>query len=140
MTIPVKLVVDGGCTVQADNAPGSWAALLVAYKLDGSTVEKALSGSVENTTNNRMELTAVIEGLRALKQTGVAVEIVCDSQYVVCTMAKGWKRKANHDLWATLDAVIAEKQSVITWTWVRGHAGDPFNERVHKLVMQAREA
>ncbi|MHB8624578.1 MAG: ribonuclease H family protein [Aggregatilineales bacterium] len=138
MANPVTLVVDGGCTVQADNAPGSWAALLVAHKPDGTTVEKALSGTVENTTNNRMELTAVIEGLRALKQTGVCVEIVCDSQYVVCTMTKNWKRKTNHDLWAALDAVIAEKQAVLTWRWVRGHSGDPLNERVHKLVTQAR--
>ncbi len=140
MAIPVTLVVDGGCTTQADNAPGSWAALLVAHKSDGTPVEKVLSGSVQNTTNNRMELTAVIEGLRALKHIGVTVEIVCDSQYVVCTMTKGWKRKANHDLWQALDAVIAEKQPVLTWRWVRGHAGDPMNEHVHKLVMQAREA
>ena len=140
MTIPVTLVVDGGCTVQADNAPGSWAALLMAHKPDGTSVEKTISGTVEHTTNNRMELTAVIEALRALKQTGKCVEIVCDSQYVVCTMTKGWKRKANHDLWAALDAVIAEKQTFLTWHWVRGHSGDPLNERVHKLVMQAREA
>jgi len=80
MAIPVTLVVDGGCTTQADNVPGSWAALLVAHKSDGTTVEKVLSGSAENTTNNRMELTAVIEGLRALKQIGVTVEVVCDSQ------------------------------------------------------------
>jgi len=140
MALPVTLVVDGGCTVQTENVPGSWVALLVAHKPDGTTVEKALSGSAQNTTNNRMELTAVIEGLRALKQTGVALEIICDSQYVVYTMTKGWKRKANHDLWNALDAVIADKQPVMTWTWVRGHAGDPLNERVHKLVMQAREA
>ena len=139
MAIPVTLVVDGGCTTQADKVPGSWAVLLVAHKSDGTTVEKVLSGSAENTTNNRMELTAVIEGLRALKHIGVTVEIVCDSQYVVCTMTKGWKRKANHDLWQALDAVIAEKQPVLTRRWVRGHAGDPMNERVHKLVMQARE-
>jgi len=140
MALPVTLVVDGGCTVQADNVPGSWAALLIAHKADRTTVEKALSGSAENTTNNRMELTAVIEGLRALKQMGVVVEVNCDSQYVVYTMTKGWKRKVNHDLWKALDTVLAEKQPVITWTWVHGHAGDALNERVHKLVMQAREA
>ena len=139
MAIPVTLVVDGGCTMQADNVPGSWAALLVAHKSDGTTVEKVLSGSAENTTNNRMELTAVIEGLRALKHMGVTVEVVCDSQYIVCTMTKDWKRKANHDLWKVLDTVIAEKQPILTWRWVRGHAGNPLNERVHKLVMQARE-
>lgn len=138
MAISVTLVVDGGCTVQADNAPGSWAALLVAHKPDGTTVEKVLSGTVEKTTNNRMELVAVIEGLRALKQISVWVEIVCDSQYVVCTMTKGWKRRANHDLWTALDRVIAEKQPVLTWRWIRGHSGDALNERVHQLVVQAR--
>ncbi|MHB8625527.1 MAG: ribonuclease H family protein [Aggregatilineales bacterium] len=138
MAISVTLVVDGGCTVQAENAPGSWAALLLACKPDGASIEKTLSGTAEQTTNNRMELTAVIEGLRALKHTGVCVEVVCDSHYVVCTMTKGWKRKANHDLWMALDAVIAEKQPVLTWRWVRGHSGDPLNERVHQLVMQAR--
>ncbi len=138
MAIPVTLVVDGGCTVQADNAPGSWAALLVARKSDGTTVEKMLSGAIANTTNNRMELTAVIEGLRALTQAGVCVEVVCDSQYVICTMTKGWKRKANHDLWTTLDNIITEKRPILTWRWVRGHSGDLLNERVHKLVMHAR--
>ncbi len=139
MSIPVTLVVDGGCTLQADNAPGSWAALLVAHLENGKTVEKELSGMVKNTTNNRMELMAVIEGLRALKQTGVSVTIMGDSQYVIATMTKGWKRKANLDLWQALDEVIAEKQPIIIWQWVRGHAGDPLNERVHKLVMNARE-
>jgi len=138
MAFPVTLVVDGGCTLQADNTLGSWAALLVAHMPDGTTIEKVLSGTAESTTNNRMELTAIIEGLRALKQTSICVEIVCDSQYVVCTMTKGWKRKANHDLWVALDAVIAEKQPVLTWKWVRGHSGDALNERVHQLVMQAR--
>ena len=129
----VEIFTDGAC--KGNPGVGGWGAIL---RFAGT--ERELFGGVVNTTNNRMELTAVIEGLRALKHIGVTVEIVCDSQYVVCTMTKGWKRKANHDLWQALDAVIAEKQPVLTWRWVRGHAGDPMNEHVHKLVMQAREA
>ena len=128
----VEIFTDGAC--KGNPGVGGWGAIL---RFAGT--ERELFGGVVNTTNNRMELTAVIEGLRALKHIGVTVEIVCDSQYVVCTMTKGWKRKANHDLWQALDAVIAEKQPVLTRRWVRGHAGNPMNERVHKLVMQARE-
>lgn len=137
----VQVFADGSCL--GNPGPGGWAALLVTRRR-GERREKELAGAAAHTTNNQMELTAVVEGLRALK-VPCDVEVVTDSNYVVKGMrewvqgwiARGWKtsqRKPveNQDLWrALLDAAAPHE---VTWTWVKGHAGHAENERVDELA------
>jgi ribonuclease HI len=128
---------DGACI--GNPGPGGWG-VFVAYP-DGEGVD--LGGADENTTNNRMELRAAIEAVRATLEVP-AVTIVTDSQYVqrgITEWVKRWKRSgwtnadgkpvANRDLWAELDALADDR---VTWEWRRGHAGDPGNERAHALA------
>jgi ribonuclease HI len=138
----VTIYTDGG----ADPNPGigGWAAILKAGKH-----EKILSGTENYTTNNRMELQAAIAALQALKQPS-EVEFHTDSEYVRLGIteriekwaAKDWKRKGkeipNVDLWKILWEVA--NQHEITWHWVKGHSGDPLNERVDRLARQARQS
>lgn len=133
----VQLFTDGAC--KGNPGPGGWGALLRF-----GTSEKELCGGETHTTNNRMELTAVIEGLRALTRS-CEVCIVTDSQYVkngVEQWMDGWKKKgwktaagkpvANQDLWQALDSAMAPHS--IRWSWVKGHAGHPENERADQLA------
>ena len=114
----VQIFTDGAC--KGNPGPGGWGALLRK-----GTTEKEMSGAEADTTNNRMEMTAVIKGLEAVDPLA-KVLISSDSTYVINTMTKGWKRKANHDLWEQLDRLVRERN--ISWRWVRGHNGDPGNE------------
>jgi ribonuclease HI len=131
----VSIYTDGAC--KGNPGPGGWAALLV-YK----DAEKEISGHVENTTNNRMELQAVIEAIRTLKQA-CRIDLYTDSSYVQKGMTewitgwkkKNWKKVMNVELWQELDADAAKHQ--ITWHWVRGHDGHPENERVDVLASNA---
>ncbi len=136
----VRIYTDGACS--GNPGPGGWAALLRYGKH-----EKELVGSEQKTTNNRMELTAALEALRALKET-CQVDFYTDSEYLKKGInewmanwkRKGWKTSAkkpvkNQDLWKALDEAIQEHQ--ITWHWVRGHAGHRENERVDRLARQA---
>jgi ribonuclease HI len=135
----VTVYTDGAC--QGNPGPGGWAALL-RY---GSS-EKVLTGSAAETTNNRMELTAAVEALRALKEP-CQIELHTDSEYLrngitlwlPAWKRRGWKRKdgelKNVDLWQALDAAASQHQ--IDWRWVRGHAGNHDNERVDMLARQA---
>ena len=137
----VTIYSDGACL--GNPGPGGWAALLLA-----NGQEKELSGGEANTTNNRMELTAAIRALQALKRA-CYVELYTDSTYVQRGVtewlpgwkARGWKRKqgvlANQDLWQALDAALAAHQ--VSWHWVRGHAGDRNNARVDRLSRAAAE-
>ena len=135
----VTIYTDGAC--KGNPGPGGWGALLSA----GAT-EKELFGGERETTNNRMELTAVIEGLSALKRPCV-VHLYLDSEYVRKGItewihgwkAKGWKTAAkqpvkNADLWQRLDALVHQGVHQIHWHWVKGHAGDPGNERADALA------
>ena len=135
----VTIYTDGAC--KGNPGPGGWGALLSA----GST-EKELFGGERETTNNRMELTAVIEGLAALKRPCI-VHLYLDSEYVRKGItewihgwkAKGWKTAAkqpvkNADLWQRLDALVHDGVHHIEWHWVKGHAGDPGNERADALA------
>jgi ribonuclease HI len=138
----VTIFTDGAC----DPNPGwgGWAALLRSGE-----AEKALTGSEPDTTNNRMELTAAIQALKALKHP-CQVELYTDSEYLKRGIqewlpgwrARGWRRKggvlANVDLWQELDKLM--KVHRLEWHWVRGHAGHPQNERVDKLARQASQA
>ena len=91
-----------------------------------------VTGHALTTTNNRMELMAVIEGLKAAP-ADASVQVYSDSQYVVYTMTRHWKRNANQDLWAELDALRISRR--VRWTYVRGHAGHSYNERCDRLAV-----
>lgn len=135
----IDVYTDGAC--KGNPGPGGWGVLLKS----GAT-EKELFGGELNTTNNRMEMMAVIEALAALKRP-CAVTLHVDSQYVLKGMtewlpgwkSKGWKTSTkqpvkNVDLWQRLDALVATAGHSITWRWVRGHNGDPGNERADQLA------
>jgi ribonuclease HI len=143
MTETVDIYTDGACS--GNPGPGGWGALL---RIDGK--EKELSGYAPATTNNRMEMTAVIEALRALKRP-VTARVHTDSQYVqkgISEWIHGWKKRGwqtadrkpvkNADLWQALDAATVGHK--IEWLWVRGHAGHVENERVDELARRAIEA
>jgi ribonuclease HI len=139
----IEIYTDGAC--RGNPGPGGWAALLQMGEQ-----EKELSGAEALTTNNRMELTAVIRALEALKRP-VPVRVYTDSQYVRrgitewlhAWKARGWRtadRKPvkNQDLWQRLEEASAPHQ--IEWHWVPGHAGVPGNERVDRLANEAIDA
>jgi ribonuclease HI len=125
-----ELYTDGACS--GNPGPGGYAAILVCRSEDGRVTEREISGSEPDTTNNRMEIRAVIEGLRALTRP-VNVRIVSDSQYVIHTMTRKWRRNKNQDLWAELDALVRPHK--VTWEYVRGHAGHAYNERCDRLAV-----
>jgi len=137
MTEAVEIYSDGAC--RGNPGPGGWGALL---RYDGT--EKELYGGDPATTNNRMELTAVIRALEALKRRS-RVKVYTDSQYVqkgISEWIASWKRRGwrtadkkavkNEDLWRELDALAARHH--IEWHWVKGHAGHPENERADALA------
>ena len=140
--VAVELFTDGACL--GNPGPGGWAALL---RYNGS--ERELSGGEPATTNNRMELKAVIEGLMTLKRP-CRVRVTTDSQYVqkgITEWIAGWKRRnwktadkkpvKNIDLWQALDAARAAHD--VSWHWVRGHDGHAENERVDQLARAEAE-
>jgi len=139
----VTIYTDGGC--DPNPGPGGWAAVL----LSGSH-RKELSGAEPESTNNRMELTAALRALQALKHPCI-VTVITDSEYLkngITTWLKGWRARgwktadrrpvANQDLWIALDAAAAAH--TMTWQWTRGHAGSRENERCHRLVVEARRS
>jgi ribonuclease HI len=119
---------DGSCL--GNPGPGGWGVVLTG--IDGKTLE--FSGAQPATTNNRMEITAAIEALRRLPE-GLNVIICTDSQYVIKTMTRGWKRRENLDLWKILDAETAKRE--VHWEWVRGHSGNVLNEKADRLARNA---
>ena len=133
----INIFTDGGC--RGNPGPGGWGALLQT-----DNAEKEIWGGEPETTNNRMQQTAVIRALEALKRR-VPVQIHTDSQYVhkgINLWIQNWKRNGwrtadkkpvkNADLWQRLD--ILSKEHTITWNWVKGHAGHPGNERADQLA------
>ncbi len=135
----VTLYTDGACS--GNPGPGGWGAIL-SY----NGVEKELSGGDANTTNNRMELLAVISGLEALKEP-CRVELYSDSKYVIDGLSKGWAaswrkngwRKAdkkpalNPDLWEKLLNLVEKHE--LSYHWVKGHADNPYNNRCDQLAV-----
>jgi ribonuclease HI len=135
----IYIYSDGAC--KGNPGTGGWGALLVS-----GGHRKEISGGEANTTNNRMEMTAVIRALESLKRPST-VEVHTDSQYVqkgISEWMPGWKRRnwrtadgkpvKNQDLWLQLDALSQLHR--IEWKWVRGHAGHPENERADALANQ----
>jgi len=133
----IEIFTDGAC--RGNPGPGGWGVLLRAGKH-----EKELWGGEAHTTNNRMEMTAVIEALKALKKPSEVV-LTTDSQYVrkgITEWIEGWKRNnwktaakkpvKNVELWQEIDALAANHQ--IDWRWVKGHSGHSENERVDDLA------
>ena len=122
---------DGSCL--GNPGPGGWAAVIV----EPGGVSSTIYGGDPATTNNRMELTAAIEGLRIIP-IGTRVVLRSDSQYVVKTMTLGWKRKQNVDLWEKLDHEVEQRH--VRFEWVEGHAGDPLNEEADRYARNAAAA
>jgi len=143
--MPVVIYTDGAC--KGNPGPGGWGVLLRAH--DGN--ERELCGGELGTTNNRMEMMAVIQALKALKRP-CEVQLHLDSQYVLKGVtewlagwkARGWKTASrepvkNVDLWQQLDALVSLAGHQIAWQWVKGHAGDPGNERADALANRGVE-
>jgi len=136
----IRIFTDGAC--RGNPGPGGWGVLIV----DQGT-ERELMGSESETTNNRMELMAAIEGLRQV-DPGAVAEVYTDSQYVrngIQSWIKNWKANGwrtagrqsvkNKDLWVVLDTLSGERS--VDWHWVKGHSGHPQNERADALANRA---
>ncbi len=137
----VNIYTDGACS--GNPGPGGWGTILVY-----GSVQKELSGASDDTTNNRMELTGVIEGLLALKES-CKVELYSDSRYVCDALLKGWleswvkngwkkadkKPVLNAQLWQQLYELL--KKHEVSVHWIKGHNGHEFNERCDKLAVEA---
>lgn len=138
----VEIFTDGAC--KGNPGPGGWGALIrMGHR------EKELSGGEAETTNNRMEMTAVIRALEALNQP-CKISLYSDSKYVIDGITQwihGWKKRGwktagkqpvkNVDLWQEMDAAVARHR--ISWQWVKGHSGHPENERVDQLASDEAE-
>lgn len=133
----IEIYTDGAC--RGNPGPGGWGVLLLA-----NGREKEICGGELSTTNNRMELTAAIRGLQALK-LNCSVTVYTDSEYVrrgIDEWLANWKRRGwrtadkkpvkNQDLWRALDGAVSNHQ--VSWRWVKGHAGIPGNERADELA------
>ncbi len=139
----VEIYTDGAC--KGNPGPGGWGAILVAMGK-----EKVLSGGEAKTTNNRMELLAVISAFEILKRP-CEVTLCSDSKYVIDGLSKGWaeswkkrswkksdgKSALNPDLWERLLAAIAPHE--VHYIWIKGHAGHPYNERCDALAVEEAE-
>ena len=136
----VQLITDGACL--GNPGPGGW-----AYVLRFGEHKREMSGFVPQTTNNRMELMAAIEGLRALNE-GCSVEVVTDSEYLkngITTWIHSWKKNGwktaakkpvvNQDLWTELDQTVGRHK--VVWTWTKGHANHEDNNRCDELATAA---
>ncbi len=136
----VEIFTDGACS--GNPGPGGWGTILRCGKY-----EKELSGGEKETTNNRMELTAVIEGLKALNRP-CKVKIITDSQYVVNGITKGWAEKWRSNNWIKSDKKPAQNKELweellnqlerhdYEFSWIKGHAGHPENERCDAMAVK----
>lgn len=133
----IIIYTDGSC--EPNPGPGGWCAIILE-----DDREKVLKGFSQSSTNNRMELTAAIQALLEIEKSSKPIVLYTDSQYLKMGVEKwmrdwqsrSWKRKggslANVDLWKELSNVIQNRK--ISWRWVRGHAGNPYNERADRIA------
>ena len=149
MDTPLKIYTDGGCS--GNPGPGGWAYIMVLDTFQGNKIAAREMGSEKATTNNRMELTAVISALRALKTLvnfPRKAAVFTDSQYVqkgITEWISNWKRNSwrtsdkkpvkNQDLWMELDSLTGEFQ--LKWEWVKGHSGIEYNELCDRMTQEA---
>lgn len=140
----ITLYSDGACS--GNPGPGGYGCILSTVLENGTLYEREYSGGTGNTTNNRMEIAGVIRGLKEIKKP-CDVEVISDSQYVCNAYNKGWidnwkknnwEKKGvpipNADYWKILDALVSRQVSV-TFLWVKGHAGNKYNERCDRLAV-----
>ena len=140
MSLPITMYTDGSS--RGNPGPGGYGTILIS-----GTHKKELSQGYLKTTNNRMELMAVIAGLKALKKEGMNITIYSDSQYVVKAWEQGWLKnwiktnfkggKKNPDLW--LEFYELSRKHTIKFIWVKGHANNPFNNRCDQLATAAAD-
>ncbi len=141
----IDIYTDGAC--KGNPGPGGWGVYLQGRR-EMHSLERELYGGETSTTNNRMELRAVIEALQALR-SGSHVRFYLDSEYVrkgITEWMPNWKRRGwktadkkpvkNVDLWRSLDALLSNSPHTFEWHWVKGHAGNPGNERADALANQ----
>jgi len=140
----VKIYTDGAC--DPNPGTGGWAAILIS----ANGAKKEISGAERNTTNNRMELTAAIRALTALKKPCV-VDLYTDSEYLKNAFTQGWLAKWQRNGWRTADRKPVKNDDLwqqllhltsvheVKWHWVRGHASNPLNNRCDELAVLARE-
>lgn len=130
----IKIYTDGSCL--GNPGEGGWGAII-----QHDEKEKILQGGEKYTTNNRMEMTAIIAALNWTKKNIIPpgeekkylVEIFSDSRLVIDTLTKHWKKKMNTDLWAMMDS--AKEDLELTWNWVKGHSTNVMNQRVDKIAV-----
>lgn len=127
----IKVYCDGACS--GNPGPGGWAFVIPELEVE-------LAGYAEDTTNNRMEIMAVLEALKYIWNTqpeamNEGIEVITDSKYVVNTMTCGWQKKKNVDLWQVLDWYCSNITSIV-WTWVKGHADNQFNTHCDELAVR----
>lgn len=145
----IQIFTDGACS--GNPGPGGWGVYIRGFDSSGSLVkEKEMHGAEAQTTNNRMEMQAVIEGLRAITAPGQRIQVFSDSKYVIDGIRKwifGWKRRnwktaegkpvKNAELWHEIDQLASEHD--VTWTWVKGHADNPGNIIADRLACKGRD-
>ncbi|MDA1060812.1 MAG: ribonuclease HI [bacterium] len=131
----IEIYTDGSCI--GNPGPGGWAAIIL---FAGKEIE--ISGHEKDTTNNRMEMTAIIEALEWIRKKSrlsdedlqnQKIEIYSDSNLIIQTMNQGWKKKANTDLWAEVDRLRAWLN--IEWTWVKAHHTNKYNNKADELAL-----
>lgn len=133
----IEIYSDGACSGNGSaDAIGGYGAVMFAVYSDGSIATRNVSGAVECTTNNRMELLAVIKSLELLRVFNIPIEVFTDSQYVCRTINDSWKRNKNVDYWEMLDRLLI-KFSSIKFSWVKGHASNKNNNKADMLATTA---
>lgn len=131
----IQIYTDGSCL--GNPGPGGWGVLII-----GPNKQIKLSGNEKDTTNNRMEMQGIIQALSWLRQNltseqlqNIEIELFSDSNLIIQTLNKGWKKKANTDLWAEIDKLRAWLN--IKWTWVKAHHVNKHNNQVDELARNA---
>lgn len=133
----IEVYTDGSCLKNSGSGAGGWAFIMIIDDVSNQ-LEYHVSGNNPNTTNNRMELQAVIEALSFEEANSISYKIYTDSKLVLHCAKGDWKRKANLDLWEIYDIVSKGKE--IEWIWVKAHNGNRYNEMVDELARDSAKS